>query len=212
MSTVETASDTNAREHPGCVVGISVGLLICFALLVQLAVFRARVFEPEELLAELFVDAQPPYSIVAREAAALPDGTRTLLLDADDASRAEWRAAGGHEPPAELALLLHPSAKPVRRQFAAREGRGDEDERRRWQASPDFAYDEFLDAGELFWDEWRAVWYRERCFGEDGAWRDRVCLNLSAPDRWLVMSATWPAGEDAEEEALGDLLGAWALR
>jgi len=212
MSTAEPASESSAREHPGCVVGISVGLLLCFALVVQLAVFRAHVIDPEELLAELFVDAQPPYSLVVREAAALPDGTRTLLLDADEASRAEWRAAGGHEPPTELALLLHPSASPVRRQFAAREGGGKNDERARWQASPDFAYDEFLDAGELYWDEWRAVWYRERRFGDDGEWRDRVCLNLSAPDRWLVMSATWPAGEDAEEDALGTLLEAWTLR
>lgn len=215
MTGADPAPETDgpAREHPGCVIGISLGLLASLAFVVQLAVFRAHTIEPSELLGELFVEAAPPYGLRPRDAAALPDGTRTVVVEADELARADWKKASEHVSPVELSLLLYPGAKPVRDQFQAREGGGgDHGKLDRWREDPSKTFEQFLDAGELYWGEWRAVWYRERCYEDDGLWRDRISLNLSKPDRWLVLRALWPPEIDAEEEALAELLRAWPLR
>jgi len=76
----------------------------------------------------------------------------------------------------------------------------------RWEQERDFAMNLTVERGEVSWGAWRAPRATERSLRADGTWREAVRVNLSQPERFRVLFALWPAGVEADPDALPPLL------
>lgn len=90
--------------------------------------------------------------------------------------------------------------------------RADRSRFEQWESSPDFAFRDRVESGNLEWGAWTAGFHRERGYRKGGGWRDTVRVNLSRPDLACVLAATWPVGVDGSKESLVRLLDELTLR
>ena len=88
MSSVEPEV-AEVRERTGCVVGISLGLVLILALVGLLFNLRGAVLDPEEVLGEQFSHTTFPFELEFSGAAALPGGDRIVRLSHPDYRESE---------------------------------------------------------------------------------------------------------------------------
>ena len=201
----------------GCsVLGIGVGLLALIGILALLARPMGESLDGADLVAEWMPTGAPAGFRVA-SANRLP--TREVMLVLERQGDADLSG------PEELILVRYPSngqAEAKMRgssapQSADSSGRGGEhedpaQELERWQRERDFNLHLTVDRGEIVWGAWRAASATERSLRDDGTWRESIRVNLSQPDRYLLLFAQWPPNESADPEALKPILARIAMQ
>lgn len=216
----ESARGGPEREHPGCVIGIGVGLFLLLGLMAALVFPRGGPRDAGKLLEE-WMPGGVPQGFVVDSAHVLLGGETVLRLEAnrDESSDASTRLSAG---PEELVLIRYRSNRAaeadMRGSSSPNQGRpgggmqkdpGEQLER--WERERDFALQLTVDKGEIAWDAWRAARATERSMREDGTWCETVRVNLSQPDRFLILFAQWPEGVSAEPDLLKPILSQIAM-
>lgn len=227
-----TGSAPRTPEHPGCVVGIAVGMLAIALPLLALLGMRGEVLEPGAALGELVAAGELPFGLVPREAAVLPGGLRVVRLAREgyeaepppkESERPKPQDAApppprdeapkrpplvGSTAPPEVFLVRYGSPTAAARAFMG-EARGG-DGGRRGPMPPSFGGGPVLmDNGDLPWGDLLVGFRHERRL-LPGQTRDELRVNLSTPGRFVVLSARWPADHAADKEKVVELLGALA--
>lgn len=198
------------REQTGCVLGTSAALGMAVLLL---AFFAYRSFggsvDGAARVSELFGGATPPFGLALAEAARLPTGDEIVrLTPGDDAV-----ASGA---PVEVVFIRYRSAGAVRPLFGGGGPpgmEGDASQRlQEWEKKKDFDWHTTLERDEIAWGEWRTALAIERAFSKDGHWQDSARVDLSQPERALVLFAQWPDETPVDRAKLKELLGAITMR
>ncbi len=182
---------------------------LAILVIVGLALFgRAQTLDGDELAKELFRDGVPPFGLVAADATRFPSRERIAryaLPASSETPRSE---------PDEVVCVIVPSLEAAEKLFeaaGAEEGgfgppREEGDDAREasqrlidWQADPSFAWSTLLKADEVVWSRWEARYRIVRAFRADGTWRDSVRVELSQPQRPLILFAQLPPGVEATD-------------
>ena len=202
-----TRSEPARRAHPGSVIGVALGigaLLGAVSYLARLAV-GSRGTSDAELLAEI-LPAPRPLGLELVGGAALPAGDRILRL----APRDSADAPGGI---AEVVLTVPRSRAEVARILAGDAKAGMEAAARvaAWERDP--KRDELVEVarGEVEWRGWRAPFVRRRALHAGGGWSEATAVNLSTPERNLVLTVLWMPGVVGPERELETVLAGVAL-
>jgi hypothetical protein len=162
---------------------------------------------------ELFGDAAPPFALALDSAARLPTGDTLVRF-----TRPEGASAG----PSEVLFLEYRSRAAVEPLFRpaameGMEGRGMGPDggigarMKEWEKEKAFDWHCTIKRGEIAWGAWSSKLLIERSFKKGGGWSEEARVDLSSPQRALVLFAHWPPEKPVDEKALKELLLAVGL-
>jgi len=154
---------------------------------------------------EFFGDAAPPFGLALDSAVRLPTGDTLVRF-----TRPESEGAG----PREVLFLeykSHAAVEPLFRSSPS-EGMGMGPDGglgarlKEWEKEKAFAWHTTMRRDEIAWGEWSSKLQIERSFQKGGGWSEEARVNLSSPERALVLFAHWPTETPVDEKALHELL------
>jgi len=155
---------------------------------------------------EFFGDAPPPFGLTLDSAVRLPTGDILVRFTRPD----------GGAGPREVHFLEYQSRAAVEPLFrsAQLEGMGDGGPGARlkeWEKEKAFAWHTTMKRGQIAWGKWSSKLLVERSFQKGGGWSEEARVDLSSPQRALVLLAHWPLETPFDEKALRELLLAVVL-
>lgn len=80
-----------------------------------------------------------------------------------------------------------------------------------WEKEKAFDWHTTMRRGEIAWAAWSTKLLVERSFRKGGGWVEEARVDLSSPERALVLFAHWPVEVAVDEKALRDFLRAIVL-
>lgn len=155
---------------------------------------------------ELFGEAPPPLGLALESAVRLPTGDSLVRFTRearqDDASA-----------PREVLFIRYRDRAAVAPLFRPEQDLGGMGPRlAEWQKEKAFDWHTTMKGGEIAWGEWSTKLRIERSFRKGGGWSEEARVDLSSPERALVLFAHWPDEVPVDEAVLRTLLRALVLR
>jgi hypothetical protein len=207
---MSTPDVERAPERPLSVLVKSTGLLLVLgaAAWILLRVFAAPV-DGAAKQREYFGAGALPFGLELAGATRLATGD-TLV---------RFRRAEGTRGPLEVVFVQYRSAAAVEGLFRPTvvEGGGPPGSPgglgarlKEWEREHAFAWHATMKRAEIAWGSWSSKLLVERAFQQGGGWREEARVDLSRPERPLVLFAHWPDDEPVDEGLLQELLEATA--
>ena len=193
--------DAPRRETSGGVLGVGLGLLVGFLLLLGLLMPSGGALDGEEVVQELFGKEPLPFGLALGHAAVLPTGDQLLQLELPDV---EVGGAALDGVPRQVVLIRYRSMKSLARLF--REDKDSGETLVKWEQDPTWSWETILERDEIRWGPWRSKFARVRHFEEGGGWRESARVDLSQTDRPLVLMAMWGEEQEMDRDTLITLL------
>ena len=232
----DSAQAPAAREHPGCALGIGLGLLVLLGLVAMMVAQKTRLADGERLFAEWFEPTSLPFDLEIAGATVEMKGEQVILLTrpdlpeetpkaerpdpeegADEEARKDREAfdwskievGPADTPPREVVLLTYPAKladAELEKLFGFRK-RGRDEEVKITEVDIEGGR-VTMDGGRMNWGSYSTLYVYDRELEWGGTFRDVVRVNLTLPGRPLVMFVLWERGSPASLERVSDLLAA----
>lgn len=156
---------------------------------------------------EYFGERAPPFELALASATRLPTGDVLVRFAGPTGD------APGPEEVYFIEYESHAAVEPLFRPTLAEMGpEGDVGARlKEWERERAFEWHTTMKRDEIAWGEWSTKLLIERRFPQGAGWQDQARVDLSSPERALVLYAHWPAEEPADVNALREILHAVVL-
>lgn len=169
---------------------------------------------------EFFGDGALPFALALDSAVRLPTGDTLVRFT---------RPAGESVGPREVLMLeyrSHKAIEPLFRSSSMGESMGEMTGSRsggteggggvgallkEWERERAFAWHTTMKRGDIGWGKWSSKLLIERSFEKGGGWSEEARVDLSTPQRALVLFAHWPLETPVDEKVLRELLHAIVL-
>lgn len=153
---------------------------------------------------ELFGEGAPPFGLALDSAVRLPTGDTLVRF-----TRAE-EGAGPHEV-LFIEYRSHAALQPLFRPSAVEGmemggGGGAGERMKEWEKEKAFDWHVTMRRAEIAWGKWSSKLLIERSFRKGGGWSEEARVDLSSPERALVLFAHWPDETPVDEKALREIL------
>lgn len=152
---------------------------------------------------EYFGDAAPPFGLALESAVRLPTGDTLVRF-----ARPQGQSAGPHEV-LFIEYESHAAVQPLFRSSPVEGmemGGGAGARMKEWEKEKAFDWHVTLRRAEIAWGKWSSKLLIERSFRMGGGWSEEARVDLSSPERALVLFAHWPDETPVDEKALREVL------
>jgi hypothetical protein len=160
---------------------------------------------------ELFGAAAPPFGLALESAVRLPTGDTLVRFTRPEEGTGprevlfiEYRSRAAVEP------LFRSSAQEGMGMGMGPDG-GIGARLKEWEQEKAFDWHCTMKRDEIAWGVWSSKLLVERSFRKGGGWSEEARVDLSSPERALVLFAHWPDETPTDEMALRELLLAVVL-
>jgi hypothetical protein len=171
-------------------------------------VFKALgvAIDGEALLQERFEYETLPFGLEVLEAHELASGDRLVSI-----GRPEGTATPEGQPHT-IVVMFHKKAFAAKLKFSEQPIKASPEKLGEWKGNPKKTFRTEISRGRVDFDEWEALYIRERLYRDTGEWVDSLRVNLSSSELFVVLFAEFMPEVDAQEAIFAELLDGMELR